>query len=198
MNTRFVQQLSNDNKRIVGFPRVDIGKFPRLYKTTDQIKVWLGARAIFCAKIAACELILTQSPTIFRTELRRIIAENRQHIQDTNPFFGLEASRFINSTGLEEEFAECCVRKILQKSEKIAESWLSNAHMSQTANMRAKQVIARERLNSHVGVEKKPQEPSEEFPFGLSAGNRPLTYTGQVVSLETWRLMTDDEKLGPS
>lgn len=35
------------------------------------------------------------------------------------------------------------------------------------------------------------------FPYGASAGGRPLTYTGRVVSLEAWRNLTDWERHGP-
>lgn len=35
------------------------------------------------------------------------------------------------------------------------------------------------------------------FPYGESAGERPLTYTGRVVSLNAWRSLTEWEKHGP-
>ena len=37
----------------------------------------------------------------------------------------------------------------------------------------------------------------ETFPRGLSAGGRPLTFTGQVVSLDAWRALSEWEKHGP-
>lgn len=35
------------------------------------------------------------------------------------------------------------------------------------------------------------------FLYGASAGGRPLTYTGRVVSLEVWRNLTEWERHGP-
>ncbi|GGO61965.1 hypothetical protein SAMN05444398_11932 [Roseovarius pacificus] len=39
--------------------------------------------------------------------------------------------------------------------------------------------------------------PKTAFPYGASAGGRPLTYTGRVVSLEAWRNLTEWERHGP-
>lgn len=41
------------------------------------------------------------------------------------------------------------------------------------------------------------KSPETAFPYGASAGGRPLTYTGRVVSLEAWRNLTEWERHGP-
>ena len=47
-----------------------------------------------------------------------------------------------------------------------------------------------------------PLEPSrqdaETFPHGLSVGGSPLTWTGRVVSLDTWRRLSEWERHGPN
>ena len=47
----------------------------------------------------------------------------------------------------------------------------------------------------------KPQPSARQtetaFPYGETAGGRPLTYTGRVVSLDAWRSLTKWEKHGP-
>ena len=38
---------------------------------------------------------------------------------------------------------------------------------------------------------------TEPAPHGYSAGGRPLTWTGRVVSLDAWRALSEWEKHGP-
>ena len=42
----------------------------------------------------------------------------------------------------------------------------------------------------------RPKAP-DAFPHGRSPGGRPLTWTGRVVSLESWRSMSEAERHGP-
>ncbi|MFX0546507.1 hypothetical protein ACEWPL_013270 [Roseovarius sp. S1116L3] len=42
-----------------------------------------------------------------------------------------------------------------------------------------------------------PSAAPASWPYGVSAGVRPLTYTGRVVSLDAWRNLTGWEKDGP-
>lgn len=46
--------------------------------------------------------------------------------------------------------------------------------------------------------EKTNQMPTAgEFPHGMSPGNRPLTWTGNVVSFEEWQRLSEWERHGP-
>lgn len=50
--------------------------------------------------------------------------------------------------------------------------------------------------NAHVAHETTTHPPDEE-PHGLSAGGRPRTWTGKVVSLEEWRQLLEWDRHGP-
>lgn len=43
-----------------------------------------------------------------------------------------------------------------------------------------------------------PTQAKQAFPYGTSAGGRPRTYTGRIVSLADWSSLTEWEKHGPN
>jgi hypothetical protein len=43
-----------------------------------------------------------------------------------------------------------------------------------------------------------PQPSAEIFPHGVTFTGKPKTWTGSIVSLDTWRNLTDWEKHGPN
>jgi hypothetical protein len=43
-----------------------------------------------------------------------------------------------------------------------------------------------------------PKPSAESFPHGLSVTGQPLTWTGRIVSLDAWRILTEWEKHGPN
>lgn len=43
---------------------------------------------------------------------------------------------------------------------------------------------------------KPSRQEREQYPYGLSAGGRPLTSTGKVVSFEAWKRLSNWEKHG--
>lgn len=40
-------------------------------------------------------------------------------------------------------------------------------------------------------------DPADQHPHGTTNDGRPLTWTGRVVSLDAWRMLTEWERLGP-
>lgn len=46
-------------------------------------------------------------------------------------------------------------------------------------------------------IQPSARQTKTAFLYGETAGDRPLTYTGRVVSLDAWRSLTEWEKHGP-
>lgn len=68
------------------------------------------------------------------------------------------------------------------------------AEPAQAGPPQAKLVLSVLSVLSEGGCAEAP--PVESFPHGLSAGGRPKTWTGRIVSLDEWRNLTEGEKHG--
>lgn len=193
----FIQVSDDKGDKILKFAPVNLGAFRDLYEAEEVVRSWPGSNIVHSAKIDNGRAIIEQSRQAFRDILKRNIEDRSHFIASENPFFGLEVARYVGDANFEEFFAEHCVLRLGRQSVPVAHAWLSFAPLSFSAAEKAAAVLTQNFSPSGDETEGIPLGTDEEFPFGLSPGGRPLTYTGKVVSLGVWRAMNDDEKFGP-
>lgn len=191
-------QISDDlGEKVLKFDQVNIGSFRSLHKTKESIRSWKGSKIVQSAKIDEDSTIIESSRACFIAALKHEVEEKSDLISLENPFFGLEVARFLGDPKLEDHFAYGCALRLGRQSLSIAQSWLSFAPISTSAAASAAKALSQVAEPSSTEPVDQPIVTDEEFPFGLSPGGRPITYTGKVVSLGVWRAMDDAEKLGP-
>jgi hypothetical protein len=59
--------------------------------------------------------------------------------------------------------------------------------------------VAESRVSQHPPAQKSEfaPDPADQHPHGTTFDGRPLTWTGRVVSLAVWRMLTEWERHGP-
>jgi hypothetical protein len=192
----YLQVGDDSGEKVLEFRRADLGSFSKLLEIQHVEKSWVGARVLQALQIDDGQLLTTKSETELSQWLKLTLEANQKEIRERNPFFGLEASRYIDSNDLEVEFATACACQLFLCSEKVAIAWLATAHTSHQATIAA--MAALQNIKSGITTIdiRNDTDKNNEFPFGKSLGGRPLTFTGRVVSLHSWRIMSRAQKLG--